>query len=149
VLTEAEIERLRQSGLRLDRAGRFWHEGELVTHERMLEAFHRWIDRLDDGRYVLRLDERRFVYIDVEDTPFVARSLRWEGDRALVTLQSGREEPLDPAPLVEDAHGVVGSVRAGRFPVRLSTRAWQSLTERAIERDGRLHVTVAGVDLPL
>ena len=36
-LTEQErqtlIERLRQSGLRLDRQGRWWHEGQPVAHQ--------------------------------------------------------------------------------------------------------------------
>lgn len=143
-LTEAQIERLRQSGVRLDREGRFWHEGEPIRHERMQETFHRWIDRLDDGRYVLRLDERRFVYLDVEDTPLRARSLRWEGDVPVMSLDNGREEPLDPATLRLDPRGATCAVAGGRMPVRLSTRAWQALTERAREEEGRLVVEICG-----
>src|SRR2546430_8279695 len=40
-LTDAEIEKLRQSGIRLDGEGRFWHEGAEVTHHGMRAAFWR------------------------------------------------------------------------------------------------------------
>jgi len=55
------------------------HEGAEVTHEGLRRALFRWLDRLPppDGRYVLRLDERRFAYLeDVADTPLVARAGR-------------------------------------------------------------------------
>ncbi|MCA1664059.1 MAG: hypothetical protein LC659_07310, partial [Myxococcales bacterium] len=70
-LTDAEIEKLRQSGIRLDGEGRFWHEGAEVTHQGLRAAFWRWLDRNPDGRWVLRLDAQRFVYLDVDDVPYV------------------------------------------------------------------------------
>ena len=72
----AFIERLRRSGIRVDREGRFIHEGAEVTHVGLRQALFRWLDRLPppDARYVLRLDERRFAYLDVDDTPLVARA---------------------------------------------------------------------------
>src|SRR5258706_14551842 len=93
-LTDEQIEKLRQSGIRLDADGRFWHEGGEVTHAGMRAAFYRWLDRNPDGRWVLRLDERRFVYVDVEDTPFVIASLRFDGPRILVRLSDDSEEEL-------------------------------------------------------
>ena len=57
-LTDDEIEKLRQSGIRLDADGRFWHEGAEVTHPGLRAAFWRWLDRNPDGRWVLRLDEQ-------------------------------------------------------------------------------------------
>ena len=53
-LSYAEIERLRQSGIRLDADGHFWHEGGEVTHHGLRAAFFRWLDRNPDGRWVLR-----------------------------------------------------------------------------------------------
>ena len=38
-LSPADIERLRQSGLKLDRNGEFWHEGRKVTHSGLRAAF--------------------------------------------------------------------------------------------------------------
>jgi uncharacterized protein len=138
-LTDAEIEKLRRSGLRLDAEGRFWHEGQEVTHHGLRAAFFRWLDRNPDGRYVLRLDERRFVYLEVDDAPFLVRSLRWEGDRALAVLSDGSEEPLDLS-AVHLQDGVAYSRVKGKFDARLSTAAWTTLGERITERDGRFFV---------
>ena len=44
-LTEAELERFRQSGVKLDADGRFWHEGEMIAHAGMIAAFWRWLAR--------------------------------------------------------------------------------------------------------
>src|SRR4051812_33805014 len=95
------LEKLRRSGIRIDREGELIHEGQAFRHEGLRRALFRWLDRLDDGRYVLRLDERRFAYLDVEDTPLVVRALRVDGGGAggdaFVTLQlsDGAEEQLD------------------------------------------------------
>jgi hypothetical protein len=134
-LSDAEIEKLRQSGIRLDAEGRFWHEGQEVTHHGLRAAFFRWLDRDPDGRYVLRLDEQRFVYLDVDDAPFLVRSLRWEGDRALAVLSDGTEEALDLS-TVRLKSGVAYATVKQRLDARLSTAAWSTLGEKIVERDG-------------
>jgi uncharacterized protein len=130
------LERLRRSGITIDRAGRFVHEGEPVEHEGLRRALFRWLDRLPDGRHVLRLDPARFVYVDVEDTPLVAQALRFQGDEALLALSDGSEEPLAPESLTIDGDGVLRcAVRAGRLEARLATSAAATLAER-IETGG-------------
>ena len=57
-LSDAEIEKLRQSGIRLDGDGRFWHEGAEVQHHGLRAALWRWLDRNPDGRWVLRRRRR-------------------------------------------------------------------------------------------
>src|SRR2546429_8465881 len=96
--TPEKIEKLRQSGIRVDREGELVHEGEVIRHDGLRRALFRWMDRLDDGRYILRLDQRRFAYVDVEDTPLVVRAARVDDDRGGVTLQlsDGAEERLGP-----------------------------------------------------
>ena len=132
----AALEKFRQSGISLDREGRFWHEGEEVTHAGLKRAFHRWIDRLADGRYVLRLDEKRYVYLDVEDAPVVVRSLHWQGDRVFATLPDGSEEELDYGSLRLSQLGAAYTrVRGGRLEARLAPSAWNVLM-RAVSDDG-------------
>src|ERR1041385_1874715 len=110
--TPEQIEKLRHSGIRADREGELIHEGEVIRHEGLRSALFRWLDRLDDGRYVLRLDERRFAYLDVEDTALVVGGLRSDASGpaggAVVTLQlsDGAEEQLDPRTLTVDADGI-------------------------------------------
>jgi hypothetical protein len=67
VIAPEMIERLRRSGIRIDKEGEFQHEGAPVRHEGLRQALFRWLDRLDDGRYILRLDAARFAYVDVDD----------------------------------------------------------------------------------
>ncbi|HEY4395035.1 MAG TPA: hypothetical protein VGP64_13280 [Polyangia bacterium] len=145
----AFIERLRRSGIRVDREGRFIHEGGEVTHEGLRRALFRWLDRLPppDGRYILRLDERRFAYLDVDDTPLVARAARIDGAGAIwLALSDGAEEPLDPATLTADAAGVLRArVRGGRLEARLATSAVAALGDLLTETpDGRPAWRVAG-----
>jgi uncharacterized protein len=129
----ALLERFRQSGLSIDREGQFWHEGEPVRHQGLRDALFRWLDRLPmpDGRHILRLDEKRFVYIDVADTPLVATSLRWVEQEALLGLSDGSEERLDTDTLTVDGAGVLRCrVRDGRLEARLGNSAAATLGER-------------------
>jgi uncharacterized protein len=132
----ALLERFRQSGISVDREGQLWHEGEPVRHEGLRRAFFRWLDRLPppDGRHILRLDDKRYVYLEVADTPLVATSLRWSGETALLGLTDGSEEPLDPATLTVDERGTLRcAVRQGRLRARLATSAAAALGERIEE----------------
>ncbi|HVU52153.1 MAG TPA: hypothetical protein VHL80_15755 [Polyangia bacterium] len=140
------LERLRRSGIRIDREGRFIHEGEEVRHEGLRRALFRWLDAEPDGRVVLRLDARRFAYVDVDDTPLVARAARLEGERALLALSDGAEEALDPATLTVDDAGVLRArARGGRLAARLATDAVAALAARLSEEPpGRPVLTLAG-----
>jgi uncharacterized protein len=137
----ALIEKLRRSGIRIDREGRFVHEGAEVTHQGFRQALHRWLDRLPppDGRHVLRLDERRYAYVDVDDTPLVARAARIdEAGIAWLALSDGADEPLDPATLTVDAAGVLrASVRGGRLEARLASSAVAALADAFTTVAGR------------
>jgi len=136
-LTDAEIEKLRQSGIRLDGDGRFWHEGAEVTHHGLRAALWRWLDRNPDGRWVLRLDDKRFVYLDVDDVPYVVRSARWDGERAQLRLSDDSDEELAYDSLHLRAGGQpYCRVKGGRFEARVSTLAWNTLAERI--EDGKL-----------
>jgi hypothetical protein len=89
--------RSRESTIRLDGEGRFFHENLLVEHRKLAQAMHTWIARHpDDGRYILT-NGYDWTYFTVEDAPFTVRSLTIEKDRVLLHLSDGTEEPFDPA----------------------------------------------------
>ena len=145
VLTEEQIGQLRQSGIRLDTEGRFIHEGQEVRHAGLRAALWRWLDRNPDGRYVLRLDDQRFVYLEVQGAPHLVRSLRWEGDRAELLLADGSGETLDPASVhIAESGMVYCRVKSGRFEARLASAAWAALGERIVERDGAAWLNADG-----
>ena len=145
------LEKIRRSGIRLDREGRFIHEGAQVTHEGLKRALFSWLDRLPppDGRYVLRLDERRFAYLEaVEDTPLVARAARIDAEGVgWLALSDGSEERLDPATLIVDDAGVLRAwVRGGRLEARLASSATAALADAITlsEGDGRPRLRLGG-----
>jgi hypothetical protein len=144
-LTEEQIERLRQTGIRLDRNGVFWHEGQPVTHERFQKTLLKWLDRLDDGRAILRLDEKRYAYVDVDDADLLALSARWEGDRAFLKLNDDSEEELAYDTLEQDeSSALYCKVRGGALTARITTAAYYSLAERIEETDGGFALRAAG-----
>lgn len=131
------IERFRRTGIRLDREGRFWHEGGEVTHQGFRRALLRWLDRLDDGRPILRLDERRYAYVEVEDAHLLVLSARWDRDRALVRLNDGSEEELRYDSLyVGDGDALYCTVRGGRLEARVTTPAYYVLAEHIVPGNG-------------
>lgn len=142
-LTDEQIEKLRQSGIRLDDQGVFWHEGEPVTHHGLRAAFFRWLDRNPDGRYVLRLDEKRFVYLDVDDAPLIVRSLRWEGATAIGVFSDQTEAPVDLATLRLE-HGKPYLTARKQLAARLTNDAWTALADRLEESDGDVYLTLDG-----
>ena len=84
----SELERLReQSGLSLDRDGRFLHEGLPVEHPRVLAMLHKGLGRSPDGRPIVRFGET-WAYLAVEDTLYrvVQLTLSESSDGRLVRL---------------------------------------------------------------
>ena len=129
------LERFRQTGIRLDREGRFWHEGAEIEHPGLRRALLRWMDVLDDGRPILRLDEHRYAYVDVDDAHLLVTSIAWDGDRAIATLNDGSREEIDYASLrVGRGHALYCKVRGGRLDARITQPAYYVLAERIEER---------------
>lgn len=125
------IERFRRTGIRLDREGRLWHEGAEIVHPGLRRALLRWLDRREDGRPILRLDERRYAYIDVEDADLLAVSARWDGNRAWLRLNDDSEEELSYATLeIGAGDALYCRVRGGRLRARVTTPAYYVLAER-------------------
>lgn len=99
----------RESQLRLDRDGRFWHEGELVERPSLALALHRWLRRHPtDGRPILS-NGYDWCYVEVEDTTSFVQSVRppsTPSDPPTLLLRDGSEEPLDPSGVLIDDDGV-------------------------------------------
>ena len=89
--------RSRESTIRLDADGRFWHSGAVVEHPKLAQAMHGWISRHpDDGRYILT-NGYDWTYFAVDDAPYFVRAVRVEPDRVVLALSDGTEEAWDPA----------------------------------------------------
>ncbi len=130
-ITPEFIERLRQTGIRLDRAGRLWHEGEEIKHSGLRRAILRWLDRREqDGRPIIRFDDTRYAYIDIEDAALLVTSARWERDRVWLRLSDDSEEELDYKSLTVGADDALYClVRGGRLDARVTTPAYYVIAE--------------------
>jgi hypothetical protein len=73
------------SGIRIDRGGRWLHDGAPIEREAMVRLFSTVLRREADGRYVL-VTPAEMLDIDVEDAPFLAVGVSSEGEGPLRTL---------------------------------------------------------------
>jgi hypothetical protein len=135
----------RESKIRIDREGRFWHDGERVEHEGLARAFAQWV-RWDEEsqRYKLENDWD-WCWITVEDAPLVVRSISVSDDGSvLLSLSDGTTETLDLATLRVDRQDVpYCTVRNGTLDARFLQAASFALLEHA-EPDGNGWALVLG-----
>ena len=138
------MRRLREeSGLRLDREGRFWHRGTPVEHARTSAVLHQGIHRAEDGRWATRIG-REWAYLDVEDAALFVR--RVDGRRA--QLASGEWAPFDPSTLAVGADDALyARIRGER--ARLTRAAQLALFEHLHEKGGRFYLEVDGARYPI
>lgn len=149
--TPEQIEKMRAIGLLLDRAGTFWHEGSAVTHPRLRQALLRWLDvRPDDGRDIVRLDEKRYAYVDVEDAHLRALSARWDGDRVFVLWDDDQEEELAYATLCQAPDHALYAAARGTLRGRIAGPGYHAIAERIVERgDGSFALVAAAREWPI
>lgn len=139
--------RSRESTIRLDGEGRFFHDQAPVEHAKLAEAMHRWIAKHpDDGRFILT-NGYDWTYFTVEDVPYFVRSLKNVDDDAVLVLSDGTEEPLDPSSLRANERGelylrVKPNAKGGPFDAKM-TRFAQTQLEPflADPGDGTVRIT--------
>jgi len=133
--------RSRESTIRLDAAGRFWHEGRRVDHAGLAAAFHSWIARHpDDGRYILT-NGYDWSYFTVDDAPYFVRAVRIEPQRVALLLSDGTEEAWDPEGTRVGPDGalyaaVKRDATGGPFEAKFTQHAQASLAPVLVEGDG-------------
>lgn len=122
------------SGLRLDRQGRWWHDGEPVEHPNIIEAFNRGLRVMEDGRYQLHFGDD-WCFVDVEGCAFTVVAVdEGEGGRLSVRLSDRTAEWLDVETLALDDEGVLTvAVKGRRARARCSRAAQLQLGERLQE----------------
>jgi hypothetical protein len=136
--------RSRESTLRLDALGRFWHDGALVEHAGLAAGLHSWIGRHpDDGRYILT-NGYDWTYFTVDDAPYSVRTVRIEPECIKLLLSDGSEESFDPASAHVGPDGALYAIvkRAapgGPYDAKFMAHAQGSLAPALVE---------AGADTP-
>ncbi len=139
----------RESTIRLDAEGHFFHEGAIVEHPGLAAAMHTWVRRHpDNGRYILS-NGYDWTYFTVEDAPFFVRRIERDGDRVWLELSDGTREPWDPSRShIGKGGALYAEVKAkaagGPFEAKLTQHAQTSLMPWLIEVDGEPAVDLGG-----
>jgi hypothetical protein len=134
----------RESHIRLDREGHFWHEGALVEHAALSRAMHKWIARHpDDHRYILT-NGYDWTYFQVDDVPFIVVSLSISPTQIVLHLSDETSEPLRVHSLrIGPEHALYAVVKDGNFEARFSRFAQTSLAPVLEETpDGALVIVI-------
>jgi hypothetical protein len=148
-LTPELIEKMRAIGLRLDRGGKLWHQGTEVSHPRLHQALLRWLDVTPDGRDIVRLDDRRYAYVEIEDAHLRAKSARWDGDRCTILWDDDQEEELAYASLRQAEDNAFYATARGKLKGRIAGPAHHAIVERVVEDGGSFVLDAAGRRWPI
>ncbi len=136
------------SGIRLDRQLRWWHDDEPVEHPRLIEAFNRGLRVADDGRFKLEIGDD-WCFVAVEDAAFGVVAIDVEGAGVVLRLSDRTAEVLVPSTLSTDDEGVIRCwVKAGKAPARFSRDAQFALGNLMETTERGLVLKVSGSELP-
>lgn len=141
----------RESKIRIDRDGHFWHEGERIEHKGLAQGFARWIARDDSGRWILRND-LDWCFITVDDAPLVANSATVNHDDSTVVLHlsDGTEGPLRlDTLLLRGEDRLYCTVHSAGILTRFSRAAAFAVLDNVSLTDGHLTLRVGAIDHPL
>jgi len=115
------------SGLVLDRDLNWLHDGERITHPKIIEAFNAGLVPTDDGRFQLRIGND-WAYVTVEGAAYRVNAIDTDESRVYLRLSDRTGEALDPATLRLGEDGVLTArVKGGRAQARFSRDAQYAL----------------------
>jgi uncharacterized protein len=140
----------RESTIRLDRDGTFYHDGTVVTKDSLVRALHSWVSfHPDDGRPILT-NGYDWTYFTVDDTPYFVEAVRGAPPGApTLVLSDGTEEALDPSSVVVDDDGTCFvRVKNGRAWARFWRLAQIGLAPFILEDDPP-RLAIGGVEHPI
>ena len=138
-----------ESGLVLDRNLVWYHDGERITHPRIVEAFNAGLRPTDDGRFQLHIGND-WAYVTVEGPAYGVTGID-PGPRSLgLRLSDRTTEVLDPSTVVLDDEGVLSArVKEGRARARFSRDAQFALAQLLRDEGGKVVLQLAEDSLVL
>ena len=85
----------------MDAQGRFWFEGDALEHPRVVRYFRRHLEATDTLEPIICVDGK-FVHLRCEDAPFRVTGVDVSGGEATLSLDDGRDVPMDPGAVYEE-----------------------------------------------
>ena len=134
----------RETEIRRDARGRWFLEGDAITHAGVVRAFDGWLEKAEDGRYCLK-NSLGWAYVHVEGCPYFVRGIRREEDVIWLSLSGGRCEALDPKTLHLDLEGrLYARVLAGEMRARFDDSAAVQMGDYLQEQQGEFQLRIGG-----
>jgi hypothetical protein len=142
--------------MKINKEGRWFYQGEEITHRKTYLLYCRSLTRDESGRIVLRVG-REECPVEVEDAPFVVMTIEFvsggpEEEAIWITLNDETREKLLPETLrIAPDHVPYCQVRNGLFEARFSRNAYQLLVPhiRLDEKENRFFLFLSGKKYPL
>ncbi|MBI4567743.1 MAG: DUF1285 domain-containing protein [Planctomycetes bacterium] len=143
--------------LEMDREGNWCFQGAPMVHEEVVALFHQSIAGFRDGAWWVQMRGQRFPFVP-EDTPYLVFALQAEagaggGEALRLTLNTGHQEPLDPATLRLELNGRLycSTAVAERTGFRKSAylRLADFIEEESAEAPGRYVLALGGRRWPI
>lgn len=136
--------RSRETTIRRDAAGRWFFDGDPLTHPNLTRAFDAWLTVADDGRFCLKNDIN-WAYVSIEGPAHFVRSVIIDGDTIWLRLSNGQRERLRPETLRQDAeHQLYCDLDGGRLVARFDRHAAAGLADVLSEDAQGVYVAVGG-----
>lgn len=139
----------------IDKEGRWFHRGAEMIHREFIRLFYEHMEMDDSGRCIISWGGDR-CYVEVEDTPFVIRRVRFEAQdrggssRFILHLNDDTQEVLAADTLYIGADNVLyAMVKEGAFPARFLRPAYYQLAQYVQEEDGAYILPLNGKKYPL
>lgn len=138
--------------IRINRAGRWYHEGRPIERESLVRLFASILRRERDGDYYLVTPVEKWR-IRVDLYPLMVVDVNPAGEGVLrAILNTGREVVVDaenPLFLARDADDVAAMRLPNGLSALFTRAAWYRLVDSASERDGVAGVESSGQWFPL
>jgi hypothetical protein len=130
----------------LNRDGVFLSNGEPITHEGTVEAFHRFLRKDSQGYFIeIGRDSKR---IEVEDTARFVREISWFGndhhERIELTLMDGAQESLNVTTLSFRPERLTCRVKGATEEAKFLRKPYLEFLMRTEQEDGKLWIRLGG-----
>lgn len=132
----------------LNREGVFLSDGEPITHERTVDAFHRHLRRDGDGWVIVIGNNTK--RIEVEDTGRFVIGLEWSGEagtsseKVELRLADGAIETLDPRSLKHEPGRLTCLVKGGVEEAKFLRDPYHDFLMRALKSEDPSIVALGG-----
>ncbi len=119
--------------IRIDKEGAWYYHGAEMFRKDIWQELYRHLRRDETGRYLIELGEER-VYVEVEDTPFVIKSVTFsladdkEEDVIYLHMPDDSRKILDPSSLrVGKGNTLYGALAGLGMEARFSRAAYYQI----------------------